>query len=59
MGHHNSEVHEDNSGKNYWEKELEKKTLKEPPLKSKFQWIKPLTVYHALVFRGLNLLLLI
>jgi hypothetical protein len=38
--------------KNHWELELEKTSLKEPALKSKYQWLKPLTVYHALEFRG-------
>ena len=38
--------------KNHWELDLEKTSLKEPALKSKYHWLKPLTVYHALEFRG-------
>ncbi len=39
--------------KNHWEKELEKESLKEPALKSKFSWMSPLTHLHALEFRGM------
>jgi len=42
-----AEVH-----KNHWEKELEKESLKEPQLKSKFTWKNPMTHMHALEFRG-------
>ena len=38
--------------KTHWEKELQKPSLKEAPLKPKFQWMKPLTIYHTLEFRG-------
>jgi len=37
---------------NHWEKELLKPTLKEPGFKSKGEWIKPLTIFHTLAFRG-------
>ena len=39
---------------NHWEKELEKPSLAEPLLKSKYFWLKPLTVFHALEFKGLD-----
>ena len=38
--------------KNHWELQLEKVSLREPALKNKYSWLKPLTVYHALEFRG-------
>ena len=38
---------------NHWEKQLEKESLKEPELKSKFNWTRPLTHIHALEFRGI------
>jgi hypothetical protein len=41
--------------KNHWELEIEKHSIKEPTLRSKFQWLKPLTVYHSLEFRGKNI----
>jgi hypothetical protein len=53
--HENSEHHNDkhnNPFKSYWLTELEKPFLEEPALKKKSQWLKPLTVFHALEFRG-------
>ena len=38
--------------KNHWEKQLERESLKEPELVSKFNWLTPLTHIHALEFRG-------
>jgi hypothetical protein len=38
--------------KNFWEEQLKRITLKEPPMKSKWSWIKPLSGYHTLEFRG-------
>lgn len=57
MSHHDEkkESHTSESShikKSYWEKELEKDSLKEPPMKRKWHWLKPLTTYHALEFRG-------
>ncbi len=51
---HNDNHHEADSAHklNHWEKELLKPTLKEPGFKSKSEWIKPLTIYHTLGFRG-------
>lgn len=40
--------------KSYWEKELEKDSLKEPPMKSKISWIKPMTMFHDLEYRGID-----
>ena len=40
--------------KSHWEKELEKDSLKEPPMKSKLLWIKPLTTFHSLEYRGID-----
>lgn len=37
---------------NHWEEELKKESLKETPLKPKSQWLKPLTIYHSLEFKG-------
>jgi hypothetical protein len=39
---------------NHWEQELLKPSLKEPPFKNKSEWIKPLTIFHTLAFRGKN-----
>jgi hypothetical protein len=36
----------------YWEQQLLRPNLKEPPMVSKYHWLKPLTVYHALEFKG-------
>jgi hypothetical protein len=49
---HSEEAH--HVPKNYWEKELEKVSLKEPSLVSKYFWLKPLTMFHSLEFRGLD-----
>jgi len=38
----------------YWNKELEKQSLKENPFKHKLFWLKPLTMYHRFEFRGMN-----
>jgi hypothetical protein len=38
--------------KNHWEKELEKESLREPPIVNKLFWQNPLTHLHALEFRG-------
>ena len=46
--------HEKATERNYWEDQLERSNLKEPNLVSKKFWLKPLTVYHALEFRGLD-----
>jgi hypothetical protein len=45
---HNHKEHK----KNHWEKELEKESLKEPALKPRYSWLRPLTHLHALEFRG-------
>lgn len=37
---------------NHWEKELLKTSLKEPAFKPKGEWVKPLTIFHTLAFRG-------
>ena len=39
---------------NYWTKQLEKESLKEPKMKNKMFWIKPLTYFHVFEFRGLD-----
>lgn len=52
--HPNKDVHKVKLSSNHWENELQKPSLKEPPLKSKWLWLKPLTVYHSLEFRGLD-----
>jgi hypothetical protein len=52
--HHSETIPSHVPKKSYWEKELEKPSLKEAPLVSKWNWLKPLTVYHALQFRGLD-----
>ena len=58
MSHHDETLPNNNQPtKSYWEKELEKPSLKEPPLKSKFFWLKPLTPYHSLEFRGIYFIL--
>jgi hypothetical protein len=45
--------------KNHWELQLEKVSLREPALKGKYYWLKPLTIYHALEFRGnINIIIL-
>lgn len=48
--HHQAEIKQ-----NHWEKELEKRSLREPPLVSKFKWLKPLTIFQSLEFRGKSL----
>jgi hypothetical protein len=45
-----SHIHSEN--KNHWEKELERESLKEAPMKNKFLWKNPLTHLHAIEFRG-------
>ena len=44
----------DHESKSYWEKELEKSSLREPPMKAKLQWLKPLSIMHRMEFRGLD-----
>jgi hypothetical protein len=46
----NHDSHE--SPKNYWAKELEKPSLAEPKL-TKFMWVKPLSLFHTLEFKGI------
>ncbi len=41
----------------YWEEQLKRPSLKEPAMKTKYYWLKPLTVYHALEFKGIYLLI--
>jgi hypothetical protein len=43
---------QENKTTNYWEQELKKNSLKEPPMKARFLWLKPLTIFHGLEFRG-------
>jgi hypothetical protein len=38
--------------KNHWEEELKKSSLKEPPFKSKFNWLRPITAMTKCEFRG-------
>ena len=40
--------------KSYWETELEKTSLAEPPMKPKITWLKPLSIMHRFEFRGLD-----
>jgi hypothetical protein len=53
---YNNNHHEVHSEKklNHWEQELLKPSLKEPPFKKKNEWIKPLTIFHTLAFRGID-----
>lgn len=46
--------HEHSAGEklSYWEEQLKRQSLKEAPLISKYKWIRPLTVFHSLSFRG-------
>lgn len=37
---------------NYWNQQLKRESLKEPELKMKYFWLKPLTTFHRLEFRG-------
>ena len=37
---------------NHWAEELKKESLKEPELKPKSQWLKPLIIYSKGEFRG-------
>jgi hypothetical protein len=37
---------------NHWAEEIKKPSLKEPPFKSKFQWLKPITAFTRLEFKG-------
>ena len=37
---------------NYFEQELQKPSLKEPAYKSKFTWVKPLSAFHTMEFKG-------
>lgn len=39
---------------NYWVNELKKESLKEPGMKSKLFWIKPLSVFHGFEDRGFD-----
>lgn len=39
---------------NHWEKELEKTSLKEPGFQSKFFWVKPLSYFHEMEYRGMD-----
>ena len=60
MSHHDHDDHHSHtpeptspgSDKNYWEQQLQRSSLKEPPLVPKSQWIKPLSVFLALEFKG-------
>ncbi len=54
MSHSEHIVH---SSKNHWETELERPSLRESPLKSKFQWLNSLTMFHTLAFRGINMII--
>ncbi len=51
--HHESTEHNQQQ-ENYWLNELKKESLKEPKLKSKFFWIKPMSIFHQLEFRGID-----
>jgi hypothetical protein len=41
-----------NNENTYWHQELKKPSLKEPPLKYKYYWLKPLSTFHRMEFRG-------
>jgi hypothetical protein len=51
---HNDNHNDHHSEKkfNHWEKELLKPSLKEAHFKNKSEWIRPLTIFHTLAFRG-------
>lgn len=50
--HAHNDHHVDSIHKSHWEQELEKPTLKEGPYKLKFLWLKPLSAFHSMEFRG-------
>ena len=54
MSHSLHNDHSTGEKLSYWEEELKKPSLKEPPLVSKYKWIRPLTVFHSLAFRGIT-----
>lgn len=39
---------------NHWEKELEKPSLKEPKFQNKLFWVKPLSLFHHMEYRGMD-----
>jgi hypothetical protein len=50
--HNHSDPHSE-AKLNHWEKELLKSSLKEPSFKHKSEWVRPLTIFHTLAFRGI------
>lgn len=57
--HHENkyEKYHNNSNRNsecHWTKELEKHSFKEPKLRNKLFWLKPLSVFHRLEYRGID-----
>jgi hypothetical protein len=51
---HSSHNEDSKSHLSYWEQQLKRPNLQEPPLVGKFHWLKPLTVYHVLEFKGIK-----
>ena len=60
MSHHDHDDHHSHapqptshaSGVNYWEQQLQRSSLKEPPFIPKSQWIRPLSAFLTLEFKG-------
>jgi len=51
-GHHAEHKPSNNSGKNHWEQELEKPSLKEAPFIAKKDWLRPLSSFLNFEFKG-------